>query len=223
MCYNADGDTSTSNFTDGGGGQELHFEDLVARLNELDLGDNAHHEGISSTSSSAFHSMPYQAYSIDFITDFNADANAEATVTQFLHDHRLNHSERRFLADLSNFHNYPPTLDDIIEPSFFRPHSRSADSVLANPSTGEHSMMSSMTSSMQLSMRGVSPGYFTTGTGGCFQTHQNNFTARPLELTEPLQCQYRCGHGVVCARSPLAREMFVEDRCSECDDGYDEE
>ncbi|KAI9873025.1 MAG: hypothetical protein M1830_000923 [Pleopsidium flavum] len=100
--------STTSDFTSKDSREDPHFEDLVARLDELDLVDNEQQEGLSSTPSRVFHSMPYQAYSIESTPDVNLDVDAEATITQFLHDHRLNHTERRFLADRTNSSHLPP-------------------------------------------------------------------------------------------------------------------
>lgn len=206
MCDDSGGNNSTpSDWFDGGDGHGIHFEDLVARLNELNLAHNDH-EGLGRTPSGFFHPTPYQIYSVDADTDLGTDADAIASTSQFLHDHYLNHAERRFLTDLSLFHTYPRNLDDLFEAPSFRPHSPGGDSLLANPSEGEHSLMSSMTSSIQLSKRSVSPAYFTLGAGGCFETSPNHF----LELTESLQYKHHCGHGVVCGSLPFATGIVVE-------------
>lgn len=216
MCDDSGGDISTtSDFSDRGDGHGFQFGDLVTRLDELDLGDDERHEGLRRMPSGFVYATPYQIYSVDSTIDLNADGDADASISQFLYDHSRNHTEPRFLPELSLFHTYPRNLDDIFEVPSFRPHSPGADSLLANPSEGEHSLMSSMTSSIQLSKHGVSPGNFTIGAGGCFESAGNNFLVRPLELTESLQHKHHCGHGVVCVSSLLAKEIVVEGLDSE--------
>lgn len=220
MCDDSGGNNSTpSDSSDRGGGHGIHFEDLVARLNELDLGHNEHHEGLGRTPSGFFHATPYQIYAVDAGTDLSTDADADASISQFLHDHCL---ELRLLPDLSLFHTYPRNLDDLLDVPSFRPHSPGGDSLVANLSEGEHSLMSSMTSSILLSKRSVSPAYFTIGAGGCFETAPNNFLIRPLELTESLQYKHHCGHGVVCGSLPFATGIVVEGPDLGYDRDYDE-
>ena len=199
ICDDSGGDISTtSEFSDSGDGHSIQFEDLVAHLDELHLSDAEQHEGLRTTPSGFFHATPYQIYSVDSTIDPSADGDADASIRQFLHDHNANHAELHFVPNLSIVHTYPRNLEELFEAPSCRPHSPGADSLLANPSEGEHSLMSSMTSSIQLGRHGVSSGYFTIGTGGRFEGAENNF----LELTESLQHKHHCGHGVVCG-SPL--------------------
>jgi len=208
MCDDSGVDIlTTSEFSDPQDGHSIQSEDPVASLDELDSGEEA--------PSGFFHATPYHIYSVDSGTDFSVDGDADASISQFLHDHCINQSEPRFLPELSLFHTYPRNLDELFEVPSFRPHSPGADSLLANPSEGEHSLMSSMTSSIQLSKHGVDPAYFTIGAGSCFEHAKNYFLGRPLELTESLQHKHHCGHGVVCCGSSPAREMVVEDADSE--------
>lgn len=221
MCYNAGEGSSITSTPDRDGGQDLRFDDLAARVHELGLGGTEPQQVISSTPSSHLCSTSDQTYCIDSNDDFNGEVDIEATIMQFLHDHRQNRNDQGFLDDYYNFRPYPWTLGDFTETLFFRSQSP-GDSLMVNPSTGEHSMMSSMTSSAQLSVPMVNHGCLIAGTGDWFHTHENHFIARPLELTEPLQHQHHYGHGLIRAASPLARQMVIESGVSECNDGYDE-
>lgn len=193
--------STTSECDDRGSEHRIQFENLVAHLNELNLADAEQTEGLKELPPGFSHATPYQVYSIDSSTDLDAEAGVDASISQFLHDHRINQNEPRFLPNLSHIHTYPRNLDNLFEGPSARPHSPGGDSLLANPSEGEHSLMSSMTSSTQLSRHSVSPSYFTIGVGGCFEDAKGHFLVPPLELTESLQQKHHCGHGVVCCSS----------------------
>ena len=221
MCDHAS-DATTSGGNDGSSGYNTRSEDFVTRPNELGLDSNECHNGISSIPSAFSQSTPYQIYAVDPIAEVNVNADLEASINRLLNDHQFNHTDQRFFAKLPLFRTHSPVIDDVSEVPSFRPHSPGAESLLANASEGERSMISSVTSS-QFGKRSVSPEYFTIGVGGCFERIPDYFLRRPLELTETLQHKHHCRQCVVCGGSPLAREIIIdEDPSSARDDGWDE-
>lgn len=215
-CYNAgEGDSITSWRSDEEEGWESRYEHLANRIHDLRLLDVEPREGYGSTPFGLQKDEPYQAYMIEPNPEFDVDADAEAAMSQVLHDDLANYSEhRRLLGESRGLHPSPWLLVDFLDP---RPSTPGADSTRVNPSTGENSLMSSITSSMQL-MRSVSPGYFTKHAGAGFQAFPYNFTARPLELTSAESQAHCCVHGNLCVGSPLARVTALESEMEHSDD-----
>lgn len=207
-CYNVgEGDSITSWRSDEEEGRESQFEHLTNRIHDLRLLDAEARGGYGSTPFGLQQDEPYQTYMIESIPEFDVDADAEAAMSQVLHDELANDSEhRRLLGESRGLLPSPWLLVDFLDP---RPSTPGADSTMVNPSTGENSLMSSITSSMQL-MRSVSPGFFTKHAGAGFQAFPYNFTARPLELTSPESPAHCCVHGNLCVASPPGRAPAPE-------------
>ncbi|KAI4134502.1 MAG: hypothetical protein LQ347_001461 [Umbilicaria vellea] len=218
-CYNAgEGDSIVSWRSDEEDGREFQFEHLANRIHDLRLLDGEPREGYGSTPFGLQKDEPYQAYKIEFPPEFDVDADAEAAVSQGLHDELANYSEhRRLLGESRGLFPTPWLLADILDP---RPSTPGADSTMVNPSTGENSLMSSITSSMQL-VRSVSPGYFTKHAGAGFRGFPYNFTAVPLELTSPESHAHCCVHGSLCVGSPLGRVAALEPEMEDSDGDMD--
>lgn len=219
VCYNAgEGDSITSWRSEEDEGRESEFEHLASRIHDLRLLDSDHSEGVGSTAFGLPQDEPYQTYMIESHPDFDVDADAEAAMSQVLHDQLANYSEHRLLLrETRGLQSAPWLLVDFLDP---RPSTPGADSTRVNPSTGENSMMSSITSSMQL-MRSVSPGYFTKHAGAGLQAFSHNFTTLPLELTAPQSHAHCHVHGSLCVGSPLKQGTTVDSGEEHSDDDGD--
>ena len=219
VCYNAgEGDSIVSWRSDEDEGRESRFEHLANRIHDLRLLDGEHREVFGGTASGLHQDEPYQTYKIESNPDFDAEADAEAAMSQVLHDQLANHSEHRLLLrETRGLQPSPWLLVDFLDP---RPSTPGADSTMVNPSTGENSVMSSIASSMHL-MRSVSPGYFTKHAGACFQAFPHNFSDWPLELTAPQSHAPCCVHGTLCVGSPLRQGTTVETEVENSDDDED--
>ncbi|MCJ1301175.1 hypothetical protein MMC08_003974 [Hypocenomyce scalaris] len=206
VCYNAsEGDAITSWRSDEDERSEVYFEHLSNGIHDLRLLDNEHREGYGGILSGLPQDAPYWTYMVESNPGFDVIADAEATTSQTLHDQLADHSEQHFfLRETEGLLYSPWFLVDFLDP---RPSTPGAESTMDNPSTGEHSPMSSITSSMHL-IRSRSPDYLTRHAGAGFQAFPYNFTTMPLELMMPQNRAHCCAHGSRCPESSLAQDML---------------